>query len=500
MDTIENRTFDEIQIGDNASLVHRLTKKDIELFAVMSGDVNPAHVDEEYARSDHFHRIIAHGMWGGAMISTLLGTKLPGPGSIYLEQSLKFEKPIAVGDVVTVSVKVLEKNPETHRVSLECKCTNQRGEEVIVGTAKVLAPNEKIKRARIALPEVHLYEHGRHLRQFIEMAHNFPPIPTAVIHPVDVNSLRGAIDAAKQNLIVPIFIGPRTKIHAVGREANIDLSSYEIVSTKHSHEAADQGVALARAGKVEALMKGSLHTDELMHAVLRDETGLRTKRRMSHIFVLDVPEYPRPLLLTDAVVNIYPDLEDKQDIVQNAIDLARILGILQPKVAILSAVETVTPKLRSSLEAAALCKMADRGQISGGIVDGPLAFDYAVSEQAAKAKKILSPVAGRADILVVPDLESGNMLAKQLEYLADAQSAGIVVGAAVPIALTSRANDSQSKLASCAFALLMAHSGRKSPGECLGCAERGSNETTLFSNSRNEVLNGRLICHCDKRL
>jgi phosphate acetyltransferase/phosphate butyryltransferase len=261
-------------------------------------------------------------------------------------------------------------------------------------------------------------------------------------------------------LIIPVLVGPEAKIRAAAATSGIDLAHYELVPTAHSHEAASRAVALARAGKLEALMKGSLHTDELMHEVVAPHTGLGTHRRISHVFVMDVPASPRPLFLTDAAINIYTDLEDKRDIVQNAIDLARVLGIETPKVAILSAVETVTPKLRSTLEAAALCKMTDRQQITGGLVDGPLAFDNAISEEAAKAKGIVSPVAGQADILVVPDLESGNMLAKQLEYLAEAHGAGIVLGARVPIALTSRADKPHSRMASCAIALLLARHKR----------------------------------------
>jgi phosphate acetyltransferase len=244
----------------------------------------------------------------------------------------------------------------------------------------------------------------------------------------------------------------------------VDLSSYTVVPTEHSHAAAEKAVAMARAGEVDELMKGSLHTDELMHAVLVPGTGLSTDRRMSHVFIMDVPAYPRPLFITDAALNIDPDLEAKRDIVQNAIDLAHVLGIEAPRVAILSAVETVNPKLRSTLEAAALCKMADRGQITGGTVDGPLAFDNAVSSEAARVKGIVSPVAGQADILVVPDLESGNMLVKQLQYLADAQSTSIVLGARVPIVLTSRADNALARMASCALALLVAQSKRKALG------------------------------------
>jgi phosphate acetyltransferase/phosphate butyryltransferase len=253
-----------------------------------------------------------------------------------------------------------------------------------------------------------------------------------------------------------VLVGPERKIRAAAALAGIDLAAPEIVSTEHSHAAAIQAVAMARTGQVEALMKGALHTDELMHAVVDREAGLRTERRMSHVFAIDLPGYPRPLFLTDAAINIQPSLADKRDIVQNAIELAHALGIERPRVAILSSVETVTASIPSTLDAAALCKMADRGQITGGIVDGPLAFDNAVSEEAAQTKGIVSPVAGRADILVVPDLEAGNMLAKQLEYLADAQIAGIVLGARVPIVLTSRSDKTLSRLGSCAIALLLA--------------------------------------------
>jgi len=461
MDMIENRTFDEIQVGETASLVRTLSREDIELFAVMSGDVNPAHVDEEYAKSDMFHKIIAHGMWSASLISTLLGTKLPGPGAIYLDQTLSFRHPVSVGDTITVTVTVTAKEEAQHRVTLDCMCTNQRGEVVIRGSALVLAPTEKVKRPRTPLPEVQLLDHGAWYRHLLELASGLTPIRMAVVHPVDSNALLGAIEAAQAGLIVPVLVGPQDKIQAVALAHDIDLSPYTIVPTEHSHAAAEQAVALVRAGKVEAVMKGSLHTDELMHAVLAPGIGLSTARQMSHVFVECVPTYPRPLLITDAALNIYPDLEAKRDIVQNAIDLAHMLGIVAPRVAILSAVETVNPKIYSTLEAAALCKMADRGQITGGIVDGPLAFDNAVSKEAALAKGIVSPVAGQADILVVPDLESGNMLAKQLEYLANAESAGIVLGARVPIVLTSRSDSPLAHQASCALALLLAHSKRK---------------------------------------
>jgi phosphate acetyltransferase/phosphate butyryltransferase len=282
------------------------------------------------------------------------------------------------------------------------------------------------------------------------------PLRTAVVHPVDAPSLLGAIEAERAGLILPVLIGPERRIRAAAHEARIDLAGRAIEATEHSHAAAARAVQMARRGEADAIMKGALHTDELMHCVIDPDNGLRTERRVSHVFAIDAPLYPRLLFITDAAVNIYPSLEDKRDIVQNAIDLARALGVRTPRVAILSAGELVTPKIKSTLDAAALCKMADRGQITGGILDGPLAFDNAISSAAAATKAITSSVAGRADIFVVPDLEAGNMLAKQLEYLAGAQLAGIVLGARVPIMLTSRADDARSRLASCAIAVLYA--------------------------------------------
>jgi phosphate acetyltransferase len=301
---------------------------------------------------------------------------------------------------------------------------------------------------------------GRHHEELVKKAQGLPPIRTAVVHPVDDISLIGAIKAAEAGLIIPVLVGPEQKIRSVAAAAGIDLSPYELVATEHSHAAAVQAVTLATEHKVEALMKGSLHTDEFMAPIVREEK-LHTSRRMSHVFVIDTPGYPRPLFVTDAAINIYPTLEEKTDIVQNAIDLAHALGLAVPKVAILSAIEMVSPKIKSTLDAAALCKMADRRQITGGILEGPLAFDNAVSEEAARAKGIVSPVAGHADILVVPDIDAGNMLAKQLEYLGGAEVSGIVVGARVPIILTSRADKTLARLSSCAVALLLA---RHKPG------------------------------------
>jgi phosphate acetyltransferase len=455
---IENRTFEEIEVGDTASLTRTLSRDDIDLFAAMSGDVNPAHMDEAYARETVFQRVVAHGMWGGALVSTLLGTQLPGPGTIYLGQDLRFRRPVGIGDTITVQVTVREKR-ERNVVVLDCRCLNQEGREVITGTAEVMAPTEKVRRTRTEAPRVQVRRHDRY-DQLIARCEKLEPVRTAVVHPSDRDSLGGALEAAKAGLIVPVLVGPRHKIEAAAEAQEADISEFELVETPHSHAAAERAVALGREGAVEALMKGSLHTDELMAEVAHPQTGLRTERRISHVYVMDVATYAHPLLITDAAINIYPTLEHKRDICQNAIDLAHVLGIEEPRVAVLSAVETVTPKIPSTVEAAALCKMADRGQITGGLLDGPLAFDNAISEEAAKSKNIRSPVAGRAHILVVPDLEAGNMLAKQLMFLADADGAGIVLGARLPIVLTSRADSIRTRMASAALAVLLAHARR----------------------------------------
>jgi phosphate acetyltransferase len=298
--------------------------------------------------------------------------------------------------------------------------------------------------------------------RLIAQAQRIAGATALVVHPCDETSLRGAAEVAKIGLITPILVGPAAKIHNVARQHNLDLDTFEIVDVPHSHAAAAKAVELIRAGRAELLMKGSLHTDELMRAVTAGDTGLRTERRISHVFIMDVPTYAETLFITDAAVNIFPDLDAKRDIVQNAIDLFAGVGLGKPRVAILSAVETVTPKIPSTIDAAALCKMADRGQIIGGILDGPLAFDNAIDQEAVRIKGIDSPVAGRAQILVVPDLEAGNMLAKNLIYLAKADSAGLVLGARVPIVLTSRADSVRSRMASCAAAVLYADARRSS--------------------------------------
>jgi phosphate acetyltransferase len=449
---IENRTFDEIRVGDNASVTRKLTRDDVALFAALSGDLNPTHMSS-------LGVLTAHSMWSAALTSAILGTRLPGPGTVYAGQSLRFHKQISAGDTLTVKVTVKDKVAASRIVVLDCECRDETGARVMSGLAEVVAPVEKFRGPLAAAPGVRLRRHEKYDR-LIERCRGMAPVSTAVAYPCEESALAAAVDAAKEGIIRPWLVGPAAAIRALADKLGIDAAGYEIVDAPHSHGAAEKAVELVRLGKAELLMKGSLHTDELMAAVVRRDTGLRTARRISHCFILDVPTYPKPLIITDAAVNISPTLEDKVDIVRNAIDLAHALGLQEPRVAILSAVETVNPKIQSTLDAAALCKMADRGQIAGGVLDGPLALDNAISPAAAKIKGIVSPVAGNADILLVPDLEAGNMLAKNLSFLAEADAAGIVLGARVPIILTSRADSVRSRMASCAVAALFTHARR----------------------------------------
>jgi len=457
---LENITYDELTVGQSARLLRTLTLSDIQAFAAVSGDTNPAHLSPDYANDTLFHGVIAHGMWGGALISALLGTQFPGPGTIYLEQQLHFTKPVRIGDTLAVMATVVSKDDAKKRVELDCLVTNQKGDRVLYGTARVLAPTQKVRLPKPNLPQMQMFDPQARHEELLSLGRGIAPARCAVVHPCDIESLTGAMDSARAGLIIPVLIGPEVRIRHLAQEAGIDLSGAEIVSVPHSHASAEVAAQMAAKGEVEILMKGSLHTDELIHAVLSQPT-LRTGRRMSHVFRFDVPLYPKPLLITDAALNIHPNLHEKVDIIQNAIDFARIMGVKVPKVAILSAVETVNPAIPSTLDAAAMCKMADRGQIKGGILDGPLAFDNAISAHAAKVKHIESVVAGDADILAVPDLESGNMLAKQLEYLAGASGSGLVLGARVPIALTSRADGPMARVASALLALLAANNARR---------------------------------------
>jgi phosphate acetyltransferase/phosphate butyryltransferase len=453
LEVLRNRTFDEIVVGDRATLQRTLTASDIQLFAAMSGEPAPRDIDAESAA--RLHGVIAHGMWAAALISAVLGTRLPGPGTSYAGQTLKFHAPVRVGDTLTITVTVKFREEATRLLLLDCQCTNQDDETVISGEATVIAPAERIERPRGTLPQVRVsLQHGDELVRVLQYVKPLGRIKVAVVYPCDELSLSAALDARSAGIIEPVLIGPRERLEATAQKCGASIRELAVVDAPHGEAAAARAVELALKGEVEALMKGSLHTDELMSAVVA--SALRTDRRMSHCFIMQTPAYPRPFIITDAAINIAPTLKDKADIIRNAIDLAHAFGIARPHVAILAAVETINPNMPATLDAAALCKMADRGQISGAVLDGPLAFDNAVSAAAARTKGIASPVAGSADILVVPDLESGNMLAKQLEYLGGAASAGIVLGARVPIVLTSRADPREARIASCAVALVVA--------------------------------------------
>jgi phosphate acetyltransferase len=458
MTGLRNVTFEEIEVGSTVSVSRAVTETEVGAMALVSGDVDPWQIGAEGSAPQG--PSTAQAVGAEALLSMLLNRRLPGPGTRILAQDLRFEGAIGVGPEVTASVTAREKRAEGV-VVFDCS-VSQSGRALVTGSVTVKAPTRRIAYDEVVTPEL-ILRHNDAFARLLHRCRGLAPVSCAVVHPCDRDSLLGPLEAAKGGLIVPVLVGPEAKIRAVADAEQVDLSPYRIVPTEHSHAAAEKAVAMARAGEVESLMKGSLHTDELMGAVVPSATGLRTSRRISHVFVMDVPAYPRPLLVTDAAINIFPTLEDKVHIVQNAIELAQVLGIKTPRVAILSAVETINPKIQSTMDAAALCKMADRGQITGGVLDGPLAFDNAVSEEAARTKKIVSPVAGKADILLVPDLEAGNMVAKQLQYLAGADSAGIVLGTRVPIVLTSRADSVRTRLASAAVMALVADARREKP-------------------------------------
>lgn len=458
---LRNRTFDDLKPGDTASIVRTVAREDLELFAAVSGEMNPARFDAAFAASDQFGQMVAHGMWTAALVAAVLGTKLPGPGTIYLGQDFKFLKPVAPGDTITATVTVKEKQAD-RRVVFETVCTDARGDRVLSGVATVVAPDRSIEWPRAPQPDVSFRRHDRY-ESIIRKARREPAVRAAVVHPCSALAIKGAIEAMEEGLLDPVLVGPEHKIRAAAEAAQVSIDGIPIEPTEHSHAAAARAVELAVAGKVAVLVKGSLHSDELLEAVIAPNSGLKTERRISHVYAMDVPAYSKPLIVTDAAINILPTLEHKRDICQNAIDLLVTLGVETPLVAVLAAVETVNPKMPATLDAAALTVMAARGQISGGRVDGPLAFDNAISMDAARTKGIVSPVAGQADILLVPDLEAGNILAKQLIYFAGATAAGLVLGARVPIVLTSRADPVSARIASAALAKLVANRAR--PGK-----------------------------------
>lgn len=446
----ENRLYDELKVGDTAAAKRVCTANDLYIFAHASGNLNPIHLpaSEGAARSEP----VAPSMWVGALISAVLGNLLPGPGTLYRSQTLRFVGRVHLGDALTVTVTVREKGSE-NRVTLDTRITGRDGALVADGIAEVTAPSLKIH-VDDDVPEI-LVERHRHFDRMIAACAGLDPLVTAVVAPEEAAALGGALHAAKHDLIRPILVGSATGIAAVAKEIGADLAGIEIIDVADDDAAAARAVELVRAGKAQALMKGHLHSDLLLHHVVKADGGLRGSRRLSHVFVMDVPGLDHVLVISDAAINIAPDLETKVDITQNAIDVALALGIELPKVGVLSAVETVNPKMPSTLDAAALAKMSERGQIRGGVVDGPLAMDNAIDVAAAKTKGITSLVAGHADILIAPNIEAGNMLAKELTFIAHAEAAGLVVGASAPIILTSRADGDKTRLASCAIAALV---------------------------------------------
>ncbi|MES2089326.1 MAG: bifunctional enoyl-CoA hydratase/phosphate acetyltransferase [Pseudomonadota bacterium] len=450
---LENRTYDELNVGDSATLTRTLTKDDIDAFAILSGDVNPAHLDDAYAKDTPFQKVIAHGMWGGTLISTVLGTKLPGPGTIYVGQNMRFMRPVSVGDTVSVTLTVKEKKPK-NMVVLSCECTNQNGKSVITGEAEIMAPTTKVRRPQASLPKMRLQRLER-FEQMMSLVDKSRTVRCAVVYPEEVHTLQAALDSAQTGIILPVLIGSRERITALATQADLDVSGCEWREAGSALEAAAAAVEMARADEVSAIMQGSISVHTLLHIVLRHAGGLRTPRRVSHAYLADVPGYAHPLIITDAEVNVSPSLDDKRDIVQNAIDLAKLLQFETPRVAILSAAEAFNSNLDSSRDAAVLCKMHERHSITGGEVDGPMTFDAAIKPEVASRKYPNSPVAGQANILMVPNLEAANMLVKQLAHFAHADIAGIVMGARVPVILINPIDNTRTRLASAALANLL---------------------------------------------
>jgi phosphate butyryltransferase len=451
----QNRLFDELKVGDEAVIERLCRSEDFVVFAHASGNHNPSHLTKIDRDGDGKpDQAVAPSMWVASLISAVLGNVLPGPGTLYRAQTLSFPGRAREGDTLTVGVRVTGK-PSPGVVTLDTWARLKNGATVCEGRAEVEAPSAKVVYDDAHIPGLTVQRHV-HFDAVLARATPLPPIPTAVAAPESRDALEGALLGFRHTLIRPILIGDVAKIRRVAAEADEDLSGLELVEAPDHGAAAAMAVAMVQEGRAQAVMKGHLHTDELLAHIVKRDGGLRTKRRLTHVFVMDVPGLDHLLMISDAAINIAPDLETKADIVQNAIDLAHALGNPQPRVAVLSAVETVTSKMPSSLDAAILSKMADRGQITGGLVDGPLAMDNAMSEEAARIKGLRSTVAGHADILVAPTIEAANMIAKQLTFLAHAEAGGIVLGAKCPVILTSRADDEKARLASCAVAALYA--------------------------------------------
>jgi len=454
MTTFSNTPYASLEVGMEAASTRLCSADDLYVFANSSGNHNPMHLPREDGDGDGRPEAVAPGMWVAALISSVLGNQLPGPGTLYKRQTLTFLDRAHAGETLVAKVRVAQKLPG-NIVCFDTWVERADGLRIMEGIAEVIAPDRAMSFDDMDVPGLTVQRHV-HFDRLLELAAPLPALATAVVAPEKPDALNGALLARDHSLIDPILVGCAKKITAAAEELGVDLSGLEIIDIPDNRAAALRAVALIHEGRAQALMKGHLHTDHLLHAILKKEGGLRTNRRLSHVFVMDVPGLDHLLFVTDAAINIAPDLDCKVSICQNAIDLALSLGIELPKVGVLSAVETVTASIPSTLDAAILSKMADRGQITGGLVDGPLAMDNAIDLEAARTKGITGLVAGHADILLAPNLESGNMIAKELSFLAHAEAAGVVMGAQVPVILNSRADDDKARLASCAVAALYA--------------------------------------------
>lgn len=450
---IANHPYDRLSPGQTARITRLITPDDLYVFAAASGNYNPMHLPGMDGDGDGRADNVAPGMFIASLISGVLGTLLPGPGTLYRSQSLTFHAHALAGDEVVCTVTVTDLLPPAE-VRLRTEVTRPAdGAPILTGEAVVTAPTRPFASDDLEVPGLIVQRH-RHFDAILARAAPLPPMATAVVCPHEANALEGALLAAEQGLILPFLIGDPARIAATAAAIGADVSPFEIVPAPNDRAAAALACALVHQGRVAAVMKGHLHTNDLLHAMLEPERGLRIGRRLTHAFVLDVPGLPHPVIVTDAAINIAPDLSAKVDILQNAIDLMLSLGQDLPRVGVLSAVETVNPAIQSSIDAALLSKMAERGQITGGQVEGPLAMDNAVDMQAARVKGLGGEVAGRANILVVPGIDAGNMLVKQLAFVSHAEAAGLVLGAKVPVILTSRADGAKARLVSCAVAAL----------------------------------------------
>lgn len=449
---LTNRTFAELQPGETAELRRLITPDDLYVFAAASGNYNPMHLPQTDVDGDGKPENMAPGMYVASQISAVLGMVLPGAGTLYRRQVLDFHERAHAGEELLCRVKVLEKFDDgIVRLATEVIRPSD-GAIIVTGEADVIAPKEKYDRDDVEVPGLVVQRH-RHFEALLERARPLPAVPVAVVCPHDENSLGGALLAARESIITPILIGSADRIRKVAEGIEADLTGIEIIETAGDGQAAATACKLVHEGRAGAVMKGHLHTDDLLRPMLDKASGLRVGRRFTHVFVMDVPGRPEPVMVTDAAINIAPDLATKVDIVQNAIDLALTLG-MEPRVGVLSAVETVNPAIQSSIDAALLSKMAERGQIKGGLVEGPLAMDNAVDMAAARTKGLKGGVAGHANILVVPGIDAGNMVAKQLAFVSHAEGAGLLLGARVPVILNSRSDSPMSRLASCSVAAL----------------------------------------------